>query len=202
MQRPRPRAATRFGRGRLNVITRRLIQITFRDWRGDINHGDTATIISKYRYRLNRPPRPNGSPDRCAMCSAHSTSNSYAASSSWGTSVFGAFRTPCAADRVGGECRASTNGGIRRSPPLAEAAANLGRPADAPAGPVPGRGSCRGSQEVLVRPDVRQAADDDDRQGRPRRGRARPALPDAQPITVRQALNFGLGNGSASMATR
>jgi hypothetical protein len=46
------------GRGRLNVITRRLIQITFRDWRGDINHGDTATIISKYRYRLNRPPRP------------------------------------------------------------------------------------------------------------------------------------------------
>jgi hypothetical protein len=57
MQRPRPRAATRFGRGRLNVITRWLIQITFRDWRGDINHGDTATIVSKYRYRLNRPPR-------------------------------------------------------------------------------------------------------------------------------------------------
>jgi hypothetical protein len=54
MQRPRPRAATRFGRGRLNVITRRLIQITFRDWRGDINHGGTATIISKYRCRLNQ----------------------------------------------------------------------------------------------------------------------------------------------------
>ena len=53
MQRPRPRAATRFGRGRLNVITRRLIQITFRDWRGDINHDSTATITSKYRYRLN-----------------------------------------------------------------------------------------------------------------------------------------------------
>jgi hypothetical protein len=90
MQRPRPRAATRFGRGRLTVITRRLIQITFRDRRGDINHSDTATIISRYRYTLNRPPRPNESPDRCAVCSAHGTSNSYAASSSWGRSVFAA----------------------------------------------------------------------------------------------------------------
>jgi len=49
MQRPRPRAATRFGRGRLNVITRRLIQITFRDWRGDISsrwHGGDYQQIS------------------------------------------------------------------------------------------------------------------------------------------------------------
>jgi hypothetical protein len=59
-----------------------LIQITFPDRRGDINRGGTATIISKYRYRLNRPSRPNGSPGRCAVCSARSTSNSYAASSS------------------------------------------------------------------------------------------------------------------------
>ena len=57
------------------------------------------------------------------MCPAHGTSNSYDASFSWGTSVFAAFRTPCVADRVGGECGASTNGGIRRPPPLAEAAA-------------------------------------------------------------------------------
>jgi hypothetical protein len=35
------------------VITRRLIQITFRDRRGDVDHGGTATIISKYRYRLS-----------------------------------------------------------------------------------------------------------------------------------------------------
>lgn len=71
MSRPRPRAATRFGRGRLNVITRRLIQITFRDWRGDIYHGDAATIISKYRYRPSRAPG-RGSPDRvpCARLTA------------------------------------------------------------------------------------------------------------------------------------
>ena len=49
MQRPRPRAATRFGRGRLNVITRQLIQVTFRDWRGDISprgHGGDYQQIS------------------------------------------------------------------------------------------------------------------------------------------------------------
>ena len=69
-----------------------LIQITFRDRRGDINHGGTATIISKYRYRLNRPSRPNGLPDRCAMYPARRASDSYAASSSWGTSVFAAKR--------------------------------------------------------------------------------------------------------------
>jgi hypothetical protein len=58
MQKAPAACCNTLGRGRLNVITRQLIQITFRDWRGDINHGGTATIISKYRYRLNRPNRP------------------------------------------------------------------------------------------------------------------------------------------------
>ena len=49
MQKAPAACCNTLGRGRLNVITRRLIQITFRDWRGDINHSDTATIISKYR---------------------------------------------------------------------------------------------------------------------------------------------------------